>query len=37
MTYKILYKPKGKAGEYCNGYALNLELASKLEPKEQPE
>lgn len=23
-NYKVLYKPKGKAGEYCNGYALNL-------------
>ena len=23
-SYNILYKPKGKAGEYCEGYALNL-------------
>lgn len=22
--YKVLYKPKGKAAEYCNGYAANL-------------
>lgn len=23
-NYKVIYKPKGKAGEYCDGYAANL-------------